>query len=188
MFKKLFGNKPEPQPVLEDICEHPELVTIVGHPELDILFIDPTADTILNALEGWKWMDLRGLKPISVSAFGDVFFVDQNSAIIRLDWIDGILSEVAPSLAAFEELLQTEAARAELLLAGFVIMARERGLVLEPGECYDFEIMPILGGKIETDNLEKLSFLVKLYMAGQIHQQVKDLPPGTPINSIKFVD
>lgn len=188
MFKNLFGRKNRKNSTPAPICEQPELLKIVGHPELDFLFIEPSAESIMNGLDGWKWLNLGGLRPIAVSAFGDVFFVDQNSEILQLDWIEGNIVHVATNLKTFEDLLQTEEARDQLLLGGFVIGARDRGMILDEYECYDFKIMPILGGKMIAENVEKQSFLVKLHLAGQLHEQVKDLPPGTPINNIKFED
>jgi len=74
----------------------------------------------------------------------------------------------------FTALLQDEEGRDKLLLDGFVIGARSRGLVLEDGECYDFKIAPILGGPMEAEQIEKTSFVV--------------IAPGTPISKIIIDD
>ena len=69
-----------------------------------------------------------------------------------------------------------------------VIGARLKGLLLDDGECYDFKIAPVLGGKMSSDEMQKLSFVVKVHIAGQLHEQVKDLPPGTRITSVSISD
>jgi hypothetical protein len=161
-----------------------DLVTIGGPPELGHLFIDVPADMIAGALEAWEWIGLDGLTTIAVSAFGEPFFRDTQGAIHQLDTLDGKLNAVAGSLSEFTAILQEEAARDELLLAGLVLGAIGRGLILAPGECYDFKIAPILGGEISADQIETMSFLVKLHIAGQLHDQVRHLAPGTKINSV----
>jgi hypothetical protein len=40
---------------------------------------------------------------------------------------------------------------------------------------------------MEPDNFECTSWRVHLMPLGQIHEQVKDLPPGTPITGIDIV-
>jgi hypothetical protein len=55
---------------------------------------------------------------------------------------------------------------------------------LESGECYDWKVDPALGGKISADEIVKRSFVVKVNISGQLHRQIKDLPPGTKINRV----
>jgi hypothetical protein len=105
-----------------------DLVTIGGPPELGHLFIDVPADMIAGALEAWEWIGLDGLTTIAVSAFGEPFFRDTQGAIHQLDTLDGKLNAVAGSLSEFTAILQEEAARDELLLAGLVLGAIGRGL------------------------------------------------------------
>ena len=51
-----------------------------------------------------------------------------------------------------------------------------------PNECLSFRRLPVLGGQLDPDNLEKCSIPVHFSIAGQIHRQIKNLPPGTPID------
>jgi hypothetical protein len=46
----------------------------------------------------------------------------------------------------------------------------------------------VLGGPIDLDNVGVLDFVVALSIAGQIHDQVRHLPPGTAISGISFGD
>jgi hypothetical protein len=165
-----------------------ELTPIVGSPELNHLFIDVPVVDILGAVDGWKWLPLAGLTVIAVSAFGEPFLRDDAGAIHQIDTIEGKLSKVADSLSELAAMLRDGEARDNLLLEGLVVGARGRGLILELRECYDFKIAPILGGQMGVDEMEKLDFAVKLHIAGQIHQQVKDLPPGTKIDKITMSD
>jgi hypothetical protein len=73
-------------------------------------------------------------------------------------------------------------------MSELVLLARERGLVLNEGECYEFKISPFLNGPVSFDNLQKMSFKVSLHITGQLLKQVKDLPPGTKITEVRFED
>jgi hypothetical protein len=68
------------------------------------------------------------------------------------------------------------------VLGGLAIAAANRGLTLKPNEVYSFAIPPILGGPITADSIETMDFDVALTIAGQLHRQVRDLPPGTRIS------
>jgi len=160
------------------------LISIGGTSELSYLFIDVPTEDVLRAIDGWKWLPLQNLSAIAVSAFGEVFFSDPMGAIHQIDTIDGKLSKVANSLPELTAMLQDAEVRDSLLFGGLVIGARNEGLMLEAGECYDFKVAPVLGGQMRVDEMQKLSFVVKLHIAGQLHEQIKDLPPGTRINKV----
>lgn len=153
-----------------------------------MLTISPTSDDLRRGLESWNWIELSGLQPVLVGALGDVFFLSSDG-IVMLDTVDGQLVRVADDVDQFRALLQTEEGQDRLLMAGLILAAqRDRGLSLAEGQCFDFRIMPALGGEISVDALEVTSFVVKLNIAGQLHKQIKDRPPGTPIGKIEVVD
>jgi hypothetical protein len=60
------------------------------------------------------------------------------------------------------------------------------GVRLSPGKCYSYKKPPILGGEIEPANFEPTDLSVHFSVLGQIHRQVKDLPPGTKITKIRI--
>lgn len=161
---------------------------IDGSPETDFLFIRVSEQDLQSALGSWRWLPLNGLTAFSVSAFGEVFFRNNTGEIFHIDTIEGQLSKVARNKSELISLLQREETRDKILLSGFVVAARARGLILAEGECYDFKIAPILGGPMEVEQIERTSFIVKLDIAGQIHEQIKDLPPGTEISEVIIKD
>jgi hypothetical protein len=57
---------------------------------------------------------------------------------------------------------------------------------LAPGndQVLSFKVPPVLGGELSTENLEVADFVVSVNVAGQIHDQVRLLPPGAPIAGI----
>lgn len=53
-------------------------------------------------------------------------------------------------------------------------------------ECVGHKIPLFLGGRDDFDNMEIIDMQVQWEMTAQIWQAVRDLPPGTPIGSIRF--
>lgn len=186
MFKHLFRGSRVKTPD-SAACRPATLIAIGGHAELGFLFLAPSDEDIQRGLDAWRWLPISELAPIAVSVFGDVFF-EGPQGIVVLDTVEGKLVQVAGDAANLVALLQSEKARDNLLFAGLVISARERGLRLGPGECYDFKVAPILGGPIAAEEVYSISLVVKLHIAGQLHDQIKDLPDGTRISGFKISD
>ena len=156
-----------------------ELASLDGAPELRYLIIDVPAFEILSGLNSWKWLQLRQVTVVAVSAFGEVFFRDAGGAIHQIDTIQGRLTRVADSLSHFRAMLQDADTRDQLLLARLVMDARQHGLLLAACECYDFRLPPVLGGQMSANVLTKLPFAVKNDLASQLHEKLKDVPMGT---------
>jgi hypothetical protein len=76
----------------------------------------------------------------------------------------------------------------DTMLPGLIVELRKAGKTLGPGQVYSFKNPPVLGGEYEVDNFEPMDIEVHFSIFGQIHRQVKDLPPGTPITGMKLVE
>ena len=150
-----------------------------------MLLIEQSRNGIDDALESWDWMDFSDKTPFITTAFGDILF-ESKEGIFFLDSIGGSLDKVTVTKKELQNILNTEDGQDHFLMAGLVVAARNEGLFLDEGECYDFKVSPALSGPMDIGNLQKMSFKVSLHIAGQLMKQLKDLPPGTKINSIKF--
>ena len=53
---------------------------------------------------------------------------------------------------------------------------------------YDLVPPPILGGAFDVDHVVVSDFAMTVNVAGQIHEQVRNLPPGTTISGISIDD
>jgi hypothetical protein len=152
-----------------------------------MFLIKPAIQDIHDGLESWDWYDFSGKTPIAVTAFGDVFF-ESPEGIYFLDKVSGDFSVVCDTRNELEKILNSQEGHDHYLMSELVLLARERGLVLNEGECYEFKISPFLNGPVSFDNLQKMSFKVSLHITGQLLKQVKDLPPGTKITEVRFED
>ncbi|MFI9589946.1 T6SS immunity protein Tdi1 domain-containing protein [Nonomuraea sp. NPDC052265] len=142
-----------------------------------------TSEQFEQGLESWRWIGLEGKVPVIASLFGDVIF----QAADGFWWLDSLQGTLTRSWADADALLaelNTEDGQEHYLLASLAQAAGQRGLTLAAGQMYDFTRPPVLGGEVGADNLQVIDFVVGLNIAGQIHQQVRALPPGSPISGI----
>ena len=129
-------------------------------------------------------MDLAGLHwqdALFASLFGDVFF-EAADGCWHLDTLNGEFARVWDSREAMEASLAAPEGQDHYLLGGLAMSAERSGITLDLSEVYDLAPPPILGGPLKVENIMKMDFVVALNIAGQIHDQVRGLPPGTKIS------
>jgi hypothetical protein len=139
-----------------------------------------------RALADWAWLPLDGKRPFMASLFGDVFLED-DAGIWVLDVLEGSLDRLFDDRGQLAAALGTEAGQDRYLLAGLAFGAERRlGLVPGPAQVLAWKLPPVLGAPVAVENLELMDFEVYLSLQGQLHRQVKDLPPGTKITGFTF--
>ena len=142
-------------------------------------------ETYAEALESWTWLPLAGKRPVQATLFGDVFLQDSEGCWF-LDSLEGKLTNVASSKEELQAILSTPEGQNLYLMAGLAEAAEQHGMQLQPSKVFDFTKPPVLGGALEVGNLAPKDFVVSLNIAGQIHDQVRKLPPGTKISNISI--
>ena len=154
--------------------------------ELSDYSIDVSEYSFESLLGNWKWLINKPASPFLMTLFGDVFLKNENEEYWWLDTFAGKLSKIADSQEDFYKLIGNPQKFVEMFMFEVVNINRQLGLDLSEKQCYSFKIPPILGGQLEPENIEVCDIFVHLSILGQIHQQVKDLPPGTKITDIKI--
>jgi hypothetical protein len=140
-----------------------------------------------RGLESWEWIGIAGKTPVFASVFGDVFF-RADDGFGYLDTLEGSLTRAWADARALKADLATADGQDRYLLAGLAFAAESRGLIPAAGQVYDFKVPPVLGGALEVDNVQAIDFVVGLHIAGQLHDQVRGLPPGTRISGFIVSD
>jgi hypothetical protein len=144
------------------------------------LFIHPAREAIERATQSWQWLPIDGREPLLVTAFGDIFFTGEDG-VWFLDTLGGTFDRICSTRAELEELLASTERQDRYCLAGFVERACREGMTLRDGQCYDFKMNPVVGGEIEYANIQPRDFVVAVHIAGQLHEQIRQFPPGTKI-------
>jgi hypothetical protein len=135
------------------------------------------------ALESWAWLDPQRLTPRFTSPFGDVFLVSSDGWWF-LDLVEGTLSQLWATGEELEAVLNTPDGQAKYLLGGLAAEAEALGVTPSESEVYTFAVPPVLGGSIAVENVSVLDFAVAVDLLGQIHDQVRQLPPGARVTGI----
>lgn len=150
------------------------------------LTISPNGVAMDTLLDDWKWAMPEPLRPVLLTAMGDVFAQGESGAVYFLDVASGEIQSVADNGADFQGLLGDTHFVTEHLYPSRIVQLRKAGMTLEPQQIYSHIQPLVLGGEDEIDNIEPTDVAVHVSIHGQIHQQVRDLPEGTPISDIKF--
>jgi hypothetical protein len=153
--------------------------------ELTVNFQTPGAEELMR---DWRWLLGDAMQLLLVSALGDMFLADAEGRIHWLDTGTGQLQQIAGDEKEFKQLMQQQENAVQWFVPQLVGDLMESGLRLGPGQCYSYKKPPILGGELDPGNFEPTDLTVHFSLLGQIHQKVKDLPPGTKITDIKIVE
>ncbi|MFG6467112.1 T6SS immunity protein Tdi1 domain-containing protein [Roseateles sp. BYS87W] len=138
-------------------------------------------------MDDWRWLVGAPRQLLRVSALGDALLTERDGA--ALWWLDtqgGTLVRVADSPAALAQRLTDPEFVDDRFMPDAVADLRAAGLRLGPRQVYALKTPMVLGGRFERDNIEVSDAAVSFSLLGQIHAQVHDLPPGTPIRSLKL--
>jgi hypothetical protein len=141
-----------------------------------------------SLLEWWRWLVDPSLEPQVMTALGDLFLRHPDGRIFRLDTGWGKLTEVAKDEDDFHRLRMQPQNAMTWFAPQIVGELLTRGLRLRRGECFGYRVPLVLGGEYTPDNFDSTYLEVHFGILGQIHFQVKDLPDGTPINSLTLKD
>lgn len=139
-----------------------------------------------SLLSEWEWAMDEPMAPVLVTAMGDVFAQGDSLVVYFIDVVSGTIEAVATNGTEFQALLEDVAFVTEKMYPHRIIDLREAGLTLGQHEVYSHRQPLVLGGEDDIDNCEATDVSVHLSIHGQIHQQVKDLPPGTQITDVKI--
>lgn len=137
--------------------------------------------------EDWTWLIGTDKKVILISAIGDMFIMSDDKNIYWLDVGLGKIELIATDIEEFKAKLKDIEKVNDWFMIDLTTELRS-DKKLKDGQLYSYKKLPIIGGDYSVDNFEPTDMEVHFSFAGQIHQQIKDLPDGTRIDKIKFVD
>ena len=137
------------------------------------------------ALESWTWLPIEGMSPFLCNAFGEIF-LEAEDGIYFLAIIDGKLDKVCDTKEELQHILNTREGQEHYLWSVVIKANYDLGMRPKENEVFDFKVLPALGGELKPENISLCDFIVTSNITGQIHNQIKDLPPGTPISEINL--
>lgn len=151
--------------------------------DLTVNFDENSSDRLL---QDWTWLIDTDKTRILVSSIGDMFLRDDGNKVYWLNSGNGTITQVAEGIDEFRAKLQDPDIVRGWFVVALISALKAEGRKLECGQVYSYKKLIVLGGDYSPDNFEPTDIEVHFSFAGQIHQQVQDLPPGTKINGVKF--
>jgi hypothetical protein len=138
-------------------------------------------------LDDWRWLIGSSKQPILLSAIGDAFVQDEDDGTVHLlDTAAGACQRVAADEAEFRNLLTDAQWATDHLAVEAIVDFLGNDLRLEPGQIYSWKRPPALGGEYELANAATADIEVHFSITGQLHEQLRDLPAGTPVSEVRF--
>jgi len=139
-----------------------------------------------DLLEDWTWLFGNAHTLIAMNNFADMFVraADGSIGIVNVTW--GTMDQIAPNTGMFEQMIRDRGNQDKWFLLDMLMQIERAGLTLGNGQCFGFKVPLRLGGKMDLSNVEVSSVSVYVSMMGQIHRQLKDVPPGTKITGVQI--
>lgn len=150
--------------------------------KLDLCGLSPD-----ELLRNWRWFIGEDKYLLFATVSGDAFLVDYLGRVYWLETGAGTLSKVAEDQESFLTALEQEDRRNDWLFAENIASWIRAGQTPNPGECFGYKSLPVLGGTYEESNRLLVKASEHFWLSGEIHFQIKDLPDGARVR-IKIED
>jgi hypothetical protein len=145
-------------------------------------FVDSGHLDTKSIFDDWDWLLAeQNLTLHKITCMGDAFLLNDKGQVLFLDVLGGKISHFAENQVEFDTKIDDRAIRKKILLSNLIQDLKHHGVVLNSGECYSPDHPPILGGNLDVENIHPTDIYVHMSIMGQIHNQVRHLPPGSPI-------
>lgn len=131
--------------------------------------------------DSWGWMGVECAQVIQLNKFGNVIFTDQSGKYWRICPEELQCKAIAESAAAYERLLTDEEFLSDCGMGRLVEIAEAKYGAQPEGRCFCLKIPGILGGAYDIENIGTIEAGELIRFAGDVANQIKDLPPGSKI-------
>jgi len=130
----------------------------------------------------WEWLIGSDKRILLITCIGDMFLLDSKDNVYWLNVGEGKFTIVADNIEHFKTKLNQLEFVEEWFLPDLVEELKTKKGLLKQGKLYGYIKLPAIGGEFEGDNFEQTDIEVHFGLSAQIHEQIKVLPEGTPIN------
>ncbi len=119
---------------------------------MDPLFVaNPSADQLTEALSSWPDLAGKRVRPVLVTAFGEIFVETETGEIWSADPLELCCGKVADNDEDFQALFNDSGWAQERLLSEVLLLAKDRGLSRQPDQVFGLAPHPCFSGEISVD-------------------------------------
>lgn len=145
-------------------------------------YFDVEGISVEPLLHEWRWLFEGEFQLLAVNAFGDLFLVDAQDKVYRLDVTGGTISVVASSTREFFDAANDVNEKREWLLDRLEQEAAQKGLRPSKGQCIGYKVPPVFKESVTT---QQNAYVADLYeyvsFMGDVHEQINDVPDGSQV-------
>ncbi len=131
--------------------------------------------------ESWGWLGLRPKEVLDQNVFGNIIVLDESGCFWRICPEELSCEVVAQDAAAYEHLRNDDEFLADWEMLPLVEEAYAALGALPEGCCYCLKIPAVVGGEYAAENMGTISRDALIAFAGDLAQQIRDLPDGTQV-------
>lgn len=136
--------------------------------------------------KNWGWLGIKPVRLVASNDFGNIIFQSSDGTFWRICPEELVCNQIAANLDEYEALRNDSEFIFDWEMENLVQTAREVVGLIDEHTCYCLVIPGVLGGEYEPDNLSTISRLELIAFAGDVAEQIKDLPDGAQVQ-FKFV-
>jgi hypothetical protein len=126
-----------------------------------------------NLLVGWTWLLPPEFTVWLTNRFGDLILVLPDDSVQLLDVGAGTLTKLADSQDEFCRKIDEGENASTWLMIPLIDELVAAGIRLQPGQCYSYQTLPVLGGKPTPDNTLILGIVEHYRIYGSIHSKLR---------------
>ena len=172
---------PFPRPLIGGVRPFLEVTVSITWSDITVSLEGLAAEDLLADR---RWQIGASYQPIVLTAMGDLFLLDADQSVYWLDVASGRLHPISDSRDAFQRMINGGDHASRWFMPEVVLALKGAGVGLGRRQVYSLTHPAILGGQYEFGNIRPTDVGVHMSIYGQIHRQVKDLPPGTKITDV----
>jgi hypothetical protein len=146
--------------------------------------IDDTGFDWPRLLVEWTRLLPSQLTVWMMNRFGDLFLLYADGSVHMLDVGIGTVKRLAESRDEFLIKVDEGDNANQWLMIPLVDRLVAAGKVLKRGQCYGYIMSPVLGGDYTVENTSILPVAEHYSFNAYLHEQIKELPEGTPVQLV----
>jgi hypothetical protein len=144
---------------------------------VDPLFVAvPSEESISAALRLWPELGGKRIRPLLVTAFGDIYVETSTGEVWAAQPLELICEKVASSVDSLQAMFSDAEWARERLLTELALLAQEQGKTRLENQVFAVAPHPCLGGEIRAGNLMAMDLEVWHHICSEIRPQVQGRP------------
>jgi len=144
---------------------------------MDPLFIaTPSPSSIGAALQLWPELGGKRIRPLLVSAFGDIYVETSAGDVWVAQPLELTCEAIASSADELQRLFSNPEWAQERLLTEVALLAQERGKARRQDQIFAVAPHPTFSGKIRVESLMPMELQVWHHICSQLRAQVQSGP------------